>query len=170
MSNYPSHILQWESYLEWAEYLQRFPWQWHCTLTFDERTDYFKTLRHFRKWRLKLIDKEKLRIAAYVMCSCKYGRIHYHALMIGRNRNRKTLLRCSCRHWETRWPFIARIIPVTDNFRVCDYIAKHLLGFKSDHAQIDSYDRGLLREAMNPQNDPFDGFDGLSTTTESIIG
>ena len=164
MNNYLSHELQHENYLEWRTYLLRFPWEWIATLTFKDEINFFTAQRHFRRWRLSIINEEKLRIGAYTLSSYKKGRIHLHALLFGRNRHGKILSRCSLRKWESRWLLnsgYARITPVISNFGICNYVALHFLGFKSDHAQVDSYDRNLLKQALRLQRDGLDGFDGL---------
>jgi len=149
MSSYPSHELQRETYHEWRSYLNQFPWEWMTTLTFRDETNYDTAQRHFRRWRLRLIDEEKLRIGCYLLSSYKKGRIHLHALLLGRNRYSKTLLDCSIRTWESRWyPGYARIKKVESNFRACDYVSLHFMGFKSDHAQADYYDGHLLKQEM----------------------
>lgn len=168
MNAYPSHELQRENYLEWRAYLLRFPWEWMATLTFKDKVNFFTAQRHFKRWRLCMIDKENLRIGAYTLSSFKKGRIHIHPLLFGRNRHGKSLLNCSLRKWESRWlrnPGYARITLVTSNFRACDYVALHFLGFKSDHADVDSYDRHLLKQEMRVQRDGLDGFDGLQMIT-----
>jgi hypothetical protein len=82
-------------------------------------------------------------------------------LMIGRNKEGKTLNDCSRRHWEAAWPFFARIRRVDSNWEACDYVAKNFLGFKSDYTEVDSYDRTLLNQELQPQHDGLDGLDGL---------
>lgn len=161
IDRYPSHQLQHEAYREWSEYLKRFPWEWHATLTLEPGINFFHALKLFNGWRMRLIDTEKLRVGAYLLSAYKGGNIHFHALMVGRNREEKTLYDCSPRRWEGVWRFFARIQPVTDNSGVCDYVALHFLGFKSSRTEIDYHDRTLLRQVMNRQNDCLDNFDGL---------
>ena len=164
INDYPSHEIQRENYLQWRAYLNRFPWEWAASLTFRDEVNFFTAQHHFRRWRLRMIDEEKLRIGAYTLSSYKKGRIHLHVLLFGRNRHGKTLLDCSMRKWVSYWlrnVGFARITPVTSNLVACNYVGLHFLGFKSDHAQVDSYDSRLLKREMRVQRDGLDGFDGL---------
>ena len=97
---YPSQELQDENYLEWKQYLMRFPFEWAATLTFDtksiadkwfhvggqlnpikaEKIQYFAGTELFKRWRLKLIDLEKLRVGGYLISSYKRGYLHFHLL------------------------------------------------------------------------------------------
>ena len=88
--------------------------------------------------------------------------LHFHVLMIGRNREGKTLYDCDPREWEAAWRFFARIHVVTDNARVCDYVASHFLGFKSSHTEVESFNRTLLRQIMR-KHSIFNNFDGIMT-------
>ena len=162
MNTSPSQELQREKYLEFRTYLQRFPWEWLATLTFQEEVDFFSVQRQFRRWYRLITDEEKLRIAVYLLSSYKRGRIHLHALLFGRNQKGKTLNSCSKKKWESVWHGHARIKNVKDIFKVCDYVALHFMGFKSDHTEIDSYNKSLLKQEMALLHDGLDGFDGLS--------
>lgn len=104
---------------------------------------------------------ERIQVGAYVLSSYRRGQIHLHALLFGRNRRGKTLLDCSVRKWEARWRGISRIKTVDSNYGACDYVALHFMGFKSDRAQIDSYNRSLLRRMIRPPWDGLQGLDGL---------
>jgi len=163
MNDYPSHILQNQEYVQWRGYLLRFPWEWMVTLTFKDEVKFFTAQHCFKRWRLWLIREEKLRIAAYMLSSYKKGRIHLHALLFGRNRFDKTLSDCSPRQWKDAWLHFgfARITPITDRYKACDYLALHFLGFKSDYAEGDFYDNRLLKKEMWAQRDGLDGYDGL---------
>jgi hypothetical protein len=161
MCTYPSHELQYETYMEWSKYLTRFPWQWHCSLTLEPDTKFFYALRLFNSWRVRLIEEEKLRIGAYLLSAYKRGKIHFHALLLGRNKYGKCLHDCNKKRWEGEWRFNARVKTIKDNARVCDYVAKHYLGFKSIHTEIESFDQALLRQVMRRQNDGLDNMEGL---------
>lgn len=161
---YPSWQEQYNCYIEWRNYLTRFPWQWHASLTFGEkpdatpdapvRIDFFYALRHFERWRFKIIRKEKLQVGASLLSSHKAGRLTFHVLMIGANHHGKSLLDCSTRLWTREWqPYQSEIIEVYDNYGICDYIAEHFLGSKSDYVQIEPYGLNLLERAMRPQQD-----------------
>jgi hypothetical protein len=167
MEHYPSHQLQQEMFMEMRNYLIRFPWEWFGTFTVDCGIKFFTAKKLFNRWRLRLVDGEHLRVGAYLISACKGGHIHLHVLMVGRNRAEKCLQDCDPRRWEAAWRFYARIHPVTANFGVCNYAALHFLGFKSDHTELESYDRTLLQQVMVPQHDGLDGFDGILVGSES---
>jgi hypothetical protein len=161
MERYPSHEIQHEMYMDMRDYFARFPWEWHATLTVDDGIKFFRALKLFKRWRLRLVDREKLRVGAYLISACKSRHIHFHVLMLGRNRDRKCLHDCNPRYWEAAWKYFARIQPVTANSGACGYVALHFLGFKSDHTELESFDRTLLRQVMVPQHDGLDGLDGI---------
>ena len=161
MERYPSHELQHQNFVEWRSYLNRFPWEWFAHLTFDDSITFFVAKKLFDRWRLRLIDEEQLRIGAYLISACKNGHIHFHVLMVGRNRVGKSLLDCDPRRWEADWKFHARISRVINNFGASRYAALNFLGFKSDHTEAESFDQTLLRQVMVPQHDGLDGFDGI---------
>ncbi len=181
---YPSHELQHYNYLEWKQYLMRFPFEWMGTLSFDnkviadkwfdvrgqlnplkvEKINYYAGTGLFKKWRLKLVDLEKLRVGGYLISSYKRGYLHFHLLLLARNRRGKTLADCKKRNWERRWPYHARIRDVYELEGACDYFAVHCKGFKSDHYEVNSYNTTLLRQVMISQIDGLDNFDGLTTS------
>jgi hypothetical protein len=162
MPEYPSYEAQRETYLEWREYLQRFPWEWHCTLTFEGGSGYFLRLERFNRWRLRLIDREKIRVGGYLFSVSERGQKLFHALMLGQNEAGKTLIDCNRRDWESAWsPFFARIKPVTTLYGACDYVSKHFMGFISQHTEAESFNRTLLRQAMRRHCGFISNFDGL---------
>jgi hypothetical protein len=163
MERYPSHQLQYECYREWSTYLERFPWEWHCSLSIETGTDFFYALKLFKKWHMRLFTEERLRVGAYLLSVFKSGVLHFHVLMVGRNREGKTLYDCSRRKWELVWRFHARIRAVRNASGISDYVAKNMLGFKSSRTEIESFDRTLLRQVMRKQDDGFDNFDGITT-------
>jgi hypothetical protein len=163
MSLCPSLQLQQERYTEVRNYLIRFPWEWMATLTYEPGIKYFPALEYFKHWRLKIIDKEKLRVGGYAVMGIKKGLQHLHCLMFGRNQNGKTLLDCSTRYWNAEWPFFARISEVNNHFGSCNYLGINLLGFKSDHAEIFCFDSKLLKRNLRHLYDGLDGYDGLDT-------
>ena len=152
MSDYPSHELHRENYLWCRSYLSQFPWQWMCRSPVRARLNCFSAQCRFKKWRMKLIDEEKLRVGIYLLTASKRGHIHFHALMIGRNRHGKTLHDCSRRRWESRWKGHARIKTIESNFGACDYLARHFFGWRSDRTEVYSFDRHLLHQEMRPQH------------------
>ena len=167
----------------------RFPFEWKVTLTFDtkkvadkwfhvsgqlnpikaEKIHYFAGMKLFKRWRLKLIDLEKLRVGGYLISSYKHGYLHFHLLCLARNRRGKTLTDCNKRIWERRWPYHARISNIDHLPGACDYFAAHCKGFKSDYYEIESYGTKLLRQVMTPEMDGLDNLDGLAFTINDQI-
>jgi len=91
MPEYLSQEHQRETYHEWRDYLQRFPWEWHCTFTFEDGIKYFSALITFDRWRLRLIDREKIQIGGYLFSASRRRHIHFRVLMFGQNRYGKSL-------------------------------------------------------------------------------
>ena len=145
-----SEIQPWEIrqllYEETCDYLIQFPWQYHAILTFPMEYTYFPANRALVRWLDKIERHERTRIAACRMSSVKRGLLHFHVLLFGLNHNGERCERRFIRKWESEWAHIARLRKIDDNFRVCDYVAKHYLGFKSDYAEIDFYNEDLLFE------------------------
>ena len=170
--NYPSWEIQRDLYYSWGQFQDRFPWEWFVTVSFRDAARDFTALNFFKQWRLRIIDDEKLQLAGFLMLSRKNGRLHIHALMLGKNRHGKTLQNCSRRSWENEmrtcpkdskpsWKRawrknFPRIKPVTSNFGVCDYMARHNLDFRSDYPQTDVFGVSLLRQVMEFRTDELD--------------
>lgn len=145
MSEFPS--LRQRIYEDLRDHLSEWRWQWHATLTFPDNTDYFFALRRFNRWRLRIIDQERLRLGIYLLTSYKKGTIHFHALLLGKNRHGKTLLESSPRKWEGAWqPYFSRIRVVESNSYICHYVAMNSLPFKSDVFDTHYYDSRLLQQ------------------------
>ena len=157
-AKYPSHELQFERYRDFRDYLLRFPWEWMITLTFPPDVTFYPAHRLFKEWRIDLVDDEKIQLGGFVISATRSGLMHLHVLAFGRNRAGKTLLDCCPRKWEDRWPYHARIKDVDDLLGACDYVARHFLGFRADHAQIDSFNsmpevrRGSIEERKKEMN------------------
>lgn len=157
----PSHYLQYEDAELYKNYLMRWPWEWKVTLTFEPGITFFPAQAIFRRWRLRLADQEGIQVAGYRATRYRNGLSHMEALMLGRNRHGKTLLSCSPAEWKTRYPYHAEIKGVDDREGACDYLSKHLIGFLSDHSQIDPFNVCLLSRTMEARNDGLDNLDGL---------
>jgi hypothetical protein len=145
-----SHRPRHKEYLAFGDHLTRWRWEWWITLTFEPGISYFPADRIFTRWRLRLVDQEDTQLAGFRVTRSKKHLLHMHMLAFGRNREGKTLLDCSTREWEIRWPYHATIKRVYDNARICDYLAKHVLGFLADHYQIDPCNDRLLLRNMDP--------------------
>ena len=121
----------------------------------------------FNRWRLRLIDREKIRVGGYLFSVSERGQKLFHVLLLGQNRSGKTLLDCNRRYWESAWPYLARIKPVTNLHGACDYVGVHFMGFKSQHTEAESFDQTLLRQATHRHCGFIDNFDGLRCIQES---
>lgn len=148
-----SHRPRYKEYLAFGDHLTRWRWEWFITLTFEDGISYFPAERIFKRWRLRLVQDEKIQLAGFRVTRSKKHLLHMHMLAFGRNREGKTLLDCSTREWETRWPYYAKIKQVNDNAPICDYLTKHVLGFLADHYQIDPVNDRLLRRNMDPDRE-----------------
>jgi hypothetical protein len=167
---YPCHYLRHQEYLDFKDYVMRWPWEWMITLTFESGITFFPAHEHFERWRLRLIHEERIRFAAYRITRSKNKRIHMHCLALGRNREGKTLRDVSADKWAARWPYHAKIEQVYDHAGAVDYVAKHMLGFLAAYAQTDSFDRTLLRQTMQVLNDGLDGLYNLIEPDGPPIG
>jgi hypothetical protein len=154
---YPSWELQEEVVSDWSQFLKRFPWQWHATLTFPPGYHYHSALRRFRRWKMRLIDEEKIQFGACLISSTKKAFLHFHVLALGRNRSGKTLFDCSPRKWGACWPFHSRIEVIESIEAVTYYVASHFYGWRSDHAGHEVFNTGLLRRVRRTMNDGLDG-------------
>ena len=165
MSLAPSQQLKKDCYEIWRDYVCRFPWQWASTHTFEPGTDYFTARKRFKKWHYRLIDEEKLQVGCYVMSSHKKGNLHFHCLLLGRNRHGKTLLDCDCRKWRDVWwatnRTVVKVQPITDFYGACSYQALQYLGFKSDYAEPEPFGLNLLQDVMEIKNDGLDFLEKL---------
>ena len=150
MTVYRSQEFRQIEYESWSEHLTQWVWSWFVTLTFPEDTTYESARRQFNRWRLDIIDEERLQLGIFLVTSHKAGILHFHALLIGRNRDSKSLLDCSAQRWEAAWSHRAEIKEVGSNEGVCGYVALHFLGFKSDWAECDFYGTGLLQQKKIP--------------------
>jgi hypothetical protein len=144
VNEYPSHEFQREIYHDWRRYLLGIPWEWICSFTFRYGITYFPAVRIFHDWRIRLIDREKIRVGGYYISAYRRGHRYFHALMIGRNRSGKTLLDSDKKYWESAWPYLARIEPVTDLYGL-GYVGSHFRGFKAEYAEPHPFNLSLLR-------------------------
>lgn len=115
----------------------------------------------FDRWRLRLIDRERLRVGGYLMSASRRQHLHFHVLMIGQNRFGKTLLDCNPRYGETQWRYFARIQRVENVFEVSDYIGSHFEGWKADYAEPHPFNSSLLRQAMRNHSGFISNYDEL---------
>jgi hypothetical protein len=165
MAEYGSPQYRKKLFETWHYYLLRFPWEWLATLTFEPGTDYYFALRRFKKWRFKIIDTEKLRIGACLLTFLKDTSIHFHVLMLGHNRNGKSLIDCSRRKWSTDWLYLgckdpycyferrkweikcySKIRNVHSGFSASNYMAKHTLKGEIESASFDFFDMKLFKK------------------------
>lgn len=150
----PSHEMQREIYHAWRDFLNTFNWQWHATLTFPHGYNFFSGKRQLDRWLSRLMRIEKLSVGGAFMSSYRRGYLHFHVLLVGINDGGKYLTACSRHTWEGDFPNLCRIREVESNAGVCDYVAKHFMGYKSDYAEGDSFGIEVLQQFQDRPNDP----------------
>jgi hypothetical protein len=156
---YPSHEVQYENYMYWSDYLIRFPWEWMVTFTTEPGTNFHYALGLIYDWTRKICVEEKIQVGYFWISSYRNHYLHFHLLMLGKNRCRKSLLNVPKRKWEENWPFFAKIKEIDNRYRACKYFAAHTLGFKSARFEINIYNQSLLKRVLIPQRDGFDFVD-----------
>lgn len=150
----PSHEMQREIYHAWRDFLSTFTWQWHATLTFPHGYNFFSGKRQLSRWVSKIMRKERLVVGGAFMSSHRRGVLHFHVLMAGINDEGKSLADCSRRYYERAFPNLCRIRIVESNAGVCDYVARHFMGYISDYAEGDSFGIEVLQHFQKRTDDP----------------
>ena len=74
------------------------------------------------------------------------NRIHLHLLVLGRNRNGKTLLDVPIDKWKKKWKAQSRIQPVYDIEGVSSYLAGNLIIRNEDLSDVFIYNIKLLKK------------------------
>jgi hypothetical protein len=161
----PSHQLQQERANEIAEYLARFRFHWHATLTNpDDSDNYFYCLRKYEYWQNWIQRDEEINIGSYLVSAYSkkwQHKHHFHALMYGQNRQNKLLTNCSRSIWAYRWQGHAKIVEVYNTRGISEYLGNHFQGFMADRAELIPYGPEILKRIMRSQQDGLDNYDGL---------
>lgn len=80
------------------------------------------------------------------MFSFNWGHPHLHILMIGRNKNGKTLLDVNKSKWEQKWFYYAKIENPRSNRKVTKYVAANFFWSKSTNPFMEAYNIKLLNK------------------------
>jgi len=147
-------LRQWRQayYLSYKNMLQRYPWQWFCTLTFDSDYSTYVADNILLDWMRNLQISEHLQIASFYLIATHKGHSHIHLLALGRGSQSPepiSLHDIDCRKWAREWPFFAKVEVVVNIGLVTSYIALHTFRFKCDDFEIHYYNRNLLRRYRN---------------------
>jgi hypothetical protein len=125
----------------YSEYLQNWHWQWFTTLTFDSCLD-SKSINKLRlNWTRSLCTSENIQVAYFYVEAYNAGHPHLHLLMLGTNKQNKTLLDLDPLRWQSAWPYRASIAIPESNSAVSSYIAGHL---SRQNSEYDIYNKKLL--------------------------
>jgi hypothetical protein len=137
----------------YTDFLSRYPFEWFATLTFKNEVSPQAAKKHFLKWVRKLCIGEHLRVAALII----YNRAsypHLHALMLGRNRDGKTLNDASIERWQEEWSsyrYGCKIRQVYDLEGASRYIAKNIATYQDNLYELFSYNKKLLKKTATRQ-------------------
>jgi len=138
----------------WNQGIGRRVYHWMAELTFGSQEGYKIT---FEKAVEKVIEffrdiqtSEHIQIASFFTTCRNHGRVHIHALLIGRGRGGKTLLDVNISRWVQKWPHRARIQQVHSQVPAIMYVA---LQFIKNHAcDMHWYNQNLLRKSLIEEN------------------
>jgi len=87
---------------KWGELFNKYEWQWAITLTVDHPISKEVMKHRFLEWRSWICMKEHLRIG-YAIVLCSHPHCHLHALMVGQNRDGKSLQDVDKMKWKKIW-------------------------------------------------------------------
>lgn len=127
----------------YAGFFAEVSWQWYATLTFEHNTGENKIKRLRLSWTRELCTTEKIQVAYLYVEAIESGLHHLHLLMIGSNKNSKTLSNVDHHQWEAAWPYIARIDVPNSNIAVSKYLTNNMAQHGSDY---DFYNIDLLKK------------------------
>lgn len=106
---------------EVKKYLDKWPWEWFATLTFKWIVNPEGVEKELKRWRIKLCKGENIQVAYLGVLNFK-DRPHLHLLMLGRNRDGKTLLSADINRAERSWCSGAKIKPINEKTGAIGYI------------------------------------------------
>ncbi len=135
-------------FVEHAELLASWPWQWYATLSLPEDLGRYQPANVYKKlkkvWLLRLCKRERIQVAGAFLYCWNDGVAHLHGLMLGRNRHGKTLADVSCATWQSRWPHVAKIEVPESQEAVVKYVASHFLQRQAHRDWVEFYNIKLL--------------------------
>jgi hypothetical protein len=135
-------------YNQFKTLLKEWDYEWFVSFTFPEnrRLGIDLLQRLLLDWTRDLCKTEHIQVAYWYSISYLCHHPHIHLLMIGHNKDGKSLLDVKRRIWQDKWPYFARIDCVRSSSGAAKYLATHYLWFKSDWAKIDCYNTKLLKQ------------------------
>jgi hypothetical protein len=109
-----------------VEFLNRWIWEWFCTMNLYSGCSYPNAEDHIKEWRIKLSTSRKIRIA-YQGVFNLVPHPHIHLVALGVNRHGKTLRNIDGTIAEACWHLITKQSAVVDIIDddcnvVCGYI------------------------------------------------
>jgi hypothetical protein len=135
------------SYRGYKSLLRDWQWEWVIHLTFKQIRLSEKVVKDFLiRWTRELCKCEGIQVGYFCMFSFNWGHPHLHLLMIGRNKNGKTLLEVSKSEWEKNWPYNAKIEIPRSNKKVAKYVAANFFWSKSTNPFMEAYNIKLLNK------------------------
>ena len=135
----------------WEQMLNDVMWEWKADLTFSddyENITMGRAQRMVERWVKRLEGTEHIEVGAFYSIALRNGRLHIHALLIGRGRGAnggRTLRDIDSKRWARAWPCRATVEVVASNERVIHYTAGQ--NVKNQACENDFYNVGLLNEA-----------------------
>jgi hypothetical protein len=103
-------------------------------------------IRQLLHWNRDLSTSERIQTAFIAVLNNTNFTPHWHVLMLGKNKNGRTLLDVSERKWERKWPGIVRIEVVRHNQAVSKYLARNMTFWNSDQYELLVYNKKLLNK------------------------
>jgi hypothetical protein len=133
---------------EYLSLFRRWNWEWMVSLTSPNASNVFIREiadRHRIRWTRWLCIAEHIQVAYVFVITAIPTFYHFHLLMLGRNKEGKTLLDVDTAKWEAAWPFPqAKIKPVTSVSGAASYLIGNLMNFKYPYRDWDLYNKKLL--------------------------
>lgn len=124
---------QFDSY---SEFFNQWHWQWFTTLTFEPKINQDLILQLRLNWTRQLCKIDQIQIAYFYSQVNSSDHPHLHLLMLGTNKENKSLLDVNPSIWESAWPYRAQIFFPNSNIAVSKYLTKNITQINSE---FDSY-------------------------------
>lgn len=129
----------------WASRLTEWPFEWWATLTFKFSVNQEIGRKRLINWTREICTEEQLQLA-YMAVFNELRRGHWHVLMLGRNRQGKSLRDVSREKWQERWRDNALIQEIYDLAGISRYFSHNLVLENADLSGVFSYNRKLLNK------------------------
>ena len=130
----------------WTEFLGQWPFEWFGSLTFEHPVSRYTARREVNDWHRRICIEEQLQLGCFSIFN-EFDRSHVHSLMLGRNREGKTLMDVLIEPWLDEWEANADIQEVYDIEGVADYcVRRNLFIPNPDLSDYWTYNQKLLRK------------------------